>query len=254
MEIGIARTSPSHLARISHVLRILCFGVHRNTTHYPRLLARKRGLRIAMTLQFLPKTGITMNNFQHEGSAGGGRCGIGAERLPLRGDLGKIAAPFVGSVYSGSDMNEKHGEGGLFGLAQVLGGAPSERQAAGGNPGSLARPFECLGRTWIVHRASAANLGDMPRYDIVDMETGRSQGQVAAPSLAAARILAISSMTMMPTPTASELIRPRPAAGKANGAERRNDPYPARLPALDAAAACERPLADGGMPGAHGTA
>lgn len=96
---------------------------------------------------------------------------------------------------------------------------------------SFGKPFECLGQTWIVHRAWSIDIGGLPRFDIVDMKTGRSVGQVAAPNVAAARIVAISSMTMLTVPSPKGSQRPQRSADAKAGVA-----VEAGLPLLDMAA------------------
>ncbi len=123
---------------------------------------------------------------------------------------------------------------------------------------SCGKPFDCLGQTWIVLRAWSVEIGGMPHFDIVDMKTGRSAGRVAAPNVAAARILAISAMTMLPAPGANGVNR----AQDANGANHGHRPHRAAERQAEAAtglplremAACERLRTDARQQAARGAA
>lgn len=108
-------------------------------------------------------------------------------------------------------MNDTHRGTNFSALSQPANAIRLERPTASETFESFGKPFDCLGQTWIVHRAWSVDIGGMPHFDIVDMQTGRSVGQVAAPSVAAARILAISSMTMLPAPPPSGSHRPQRA-------------------------------------------
>lgn len=141
-------------------------------------------------------------------------------------------------------MNDTHGTTRFSTLPQPANDIRLGRSMANASLESSGKPFDCLGQTWIVLRAWSVELGGMPRFDIVDMKTGRSVGQVTAPNVAAARIVAISTLTMLPAPGAAGGNRaPRAATAAADTA----------LPRLEMAAA-ERLRTDARLQAARGAA
>ncbi len=81
--------------------------------------------------------------------------------------------------------------------------------------GAVGTTFECCGRIWAVRRAPSFAAHGPARYTVIDLETGHGIWHVQATNVAAARVLAVSAITMMPLPVPSPMLCQHLAASAA---------------------------------------